>query len=207
VLSGGAPVAGHGGQRWHDARRSRGGEWVEEEERKEELLRWCAPLKAARGGGRWRRGGRNSGRETAAAKPWAWARWQPPLSKGGRRGLGAVRAVRLTLGANAVLYFPRIIQTGSNLKIENWCLTCSKNSQFLHVAGLGYYKHFSQLCQYPISNINRAKNPGSDSIFESLMNFKRDLNLPEKSGKFSKILSRLGLHKSEFTWDHLYARI
>jgi hypothetical protein len=117
VLSGGAPVAGHGGQRWHDARRSRGGEWVEEEERKEELLRWCAPLKAARGGGRWRRGGRNSGRETAAAKPWAWARWQPPLSKGGRRGLGAVRAVRLTLGANAVLYFPRIIQTGSNLKI------------------------------------------------------------------------------------------
>jgi hypothetical protein len=39
------------------------------------------------------------------------------------------------------------------------------------------------------------------------MNFKRDLNLPEKSGKFSKIPSLLNLHKTEFSWDHLYARI
>jgi hypothetical protein len=68
-------------------------------------------------------------------------------------------------------------------------LSCSKNSQFLHVARLGYCEQFSQLCQHPIPNINRAKNPGSDSIFESLMNFKRDLNLPEKSDQFSKILS------------------
>jgi hypothetical protein len=37
--------------------------------------------------------------------------------------------------------------------------------------------------------MSRAKNPGPDSIFEYLMNFKRDLNLLEKSGKFSKILS------------------
>jgi hypothetical protein len=40
---------------------------------------------------------------------------------------------------------------------------------------------------------------------KSLMNFKRDLNLLEKSDKFSKILSWLGLHKSEFSLDHLYA--
>jgi hypothetical protein len=58
-------------------------------------------------------------------------------------------------------------------------LLSSKNSQFLHVAGLGYYEQFSQLYGHPILNINRAKNPASDSTFESLMNFKRDLNLPE----------------------------
>jgi hypothetical protein len=31
------------------------------------------------------------------------ARQKPPLSEGGQRGLGAVRAVRLTLGAHSVL--------------------------------------------------------------------------------------------------------
>jgi hypothetical protein len=67
-------------------------------------------------------------------------------------------------------------------------LSCYKNSQFLHADHLGYYEQFPQLCQHPIPNINRAKNRRSDSKFESLMNFKRDLNLLEKSGKFPKIL-------------------
>jgi hypothetical protein len=93
------------------------------EERKEELLRRCAPLKVARGGGRWRGGGGNGGRETAAVKPGARARRRWPLSEGGRHGLGVVRAVRLTIRAHAVLYFPPIIQTGSKLKIKNGCLT------------------------------------------------------------------------------------
>jgi hypothetical protein len=35
----------------------------------------------------------------------------------------------------------------------------------------------------------RVKNPGTDSTFESLKNFKRDLNLLEKFEKFSKIPS------------------
>jgi hypothetical protein len=77
----------------------------------------------------------------------------------------------------------------------------------LHAAFLGYYEQFYQLCRHPIPNINRAKNPGPDLTFESLMNFKTDLNLPEKSSKFSKILSSLDLHKSEFSWDHLHARM
>jgi hypothetical protein len=42
------------------------------------------------------------------------------------------------------------------------------------------------LCRHPIPNRNRAKNPGIDSTFEFLMNFKRDLILPEKSDKFPK---------------------
>jgi hypothetical protein len=35
----------------------------------------------------------------------------------------------------------------------------------------------------------RVKNPGTDSTFESLMNFEWDLNLLEESDKFSKIPS------------------
>jgi hypothetical protein len=38
------------------------------------------------------------------------------------------------------------------------------------------------------------------------MNFKRDSNLLEKIDKFSNIHSWLGLHKSEFSWVHLYVR-
>jgi hypothetical protein len=58
----------------------------------------------------------------------------------------------------------------------------------LHALGLGYYEQFSKLCRLPVPNTNIAKNPRSDSTFESLMNFKMGLNLPEKSGKFHKIL-------------------
>jgi hypothetical protein len=45
------------------------------------------------------------------------------------------------------------------------------------------------LCRLQIPNRNKVKNPVTDSVFESLMNFKRDSNLREKSDKFSKIPS------------------
>jgi hypothetical protein len=72
------------------------------------------------------------------------------------------------------------------LEIENGCLTLF---QKLHVSRLRHYEQFSPLCRHPILNRNRVKNYGTDSTFESLMNFKRDLNLLEKSDKFSKIPS------------------
>jgi hypothetical protein len=59
-------------------------------------------------------------------------------------------------------------------------LTCSKKSQCLYVANLGYREQFSQLWQHQIPNRKGVKNPGTDSTFESLMNFKRDLNILEK---------------------------
>jgi hypothetical protein len=65
-------------------------------------------------------------------------------------------------------------------------LPYSKNSQFFCVASLGYLKQFYQLCRYPIPNRIIAKNPGIDLTFESLMNFKSDLTLLEKSDKFAK---------------------
>jgi hypothetical protein len=52
---------------------------------------------------------------------------------------------------------------------------------------LGYYEQCSQLCRHPIPNRIIAKNPETDSTFKSLMNFKRDLTLLEKSDKFPKI--------------------
>jgi hypothetical protein len=58
-------------------------------------------------------------------------------------------------------------------------LPYSKNSQFLHVARLRHYKEFLQLWRDQILNRIRVKNPGTDSTFEYLMNFKRDLNLLE----------------------------
>jgi hypothetical protein len=51
------------------------------------------------------------------------------------------------------------------------------------------YEQHSQLCQLEIPNRNKGKNLGRDSLFEFLMNFKRDSNLREKSDKFSKIPS------------------
>jgi hypothetical protein len=66
-------------------------------------------------------------------------------------------------------------------------LTHSKNSQFLHEAILEYSEELSQLHGLQIQNTNNVKNPGINSIFESLLNFKRDSNLLQKSDKFSKI--------------------
>jgi hypothetical protein len=39
------------------------------------------------------------------------------------------------------------------------------------------------------------------------MNFKGVQTLWQKSGKFTKILSQYELHKSEFSWVHMYSEI
>jgi hypothetical protein len=135
-------------------------------------------------------GGESGGRRGGGGEAVGMAKRRRPWLKCRRRGLGAdVRTVRLTGGPHVVLIFLQFIQNWLKLKIQMGALSCSKSSQFLHAARLGYYEQFSQLCRHLIPNINRSKNPGSDSTFESLMNFIRGLNLPEKSGKFRKILS------------------
>jgi hypothetical protein len=74
-------------------------------------------------------------------------------------------------------------------------LTSSKNSQFLHVGSMGYSEHFPQLHRHAAQNRSRVKNPGIDSTFECLMDFKRGLILQEKSDKFPKILLDLTFTK------------
>jgi hypothetical protein len=143
---------------------------------------WRGPRAAKMVGGN---GGGNGGRSRG------WTRQWLPLSEHAQRCLDAsVRTVGLTGAPHVVLIFFQFIQNRLNFKkLEMGALSYLKNSQFLHDARLGKYEQFFQLCRHPIPNINRAKNPGSDSTFESLMNFKRGLNLLEKSGKFPKILS------------------
>jgi hypothetical protein len=85
--------------------------------------------------------------------------------------------------------FFRLSKTGSKLKIKMYVLSCSKNSQFLRVMRLGHPKQFSESCRHQIPNTKRVKNSRTDSIFEFLMNFRRLLNLLEKSEKFSRIPS------------------
>jgi hypothetical protein len=91
--------------------------------------------------------------------------------------------------AHAVLYFPELSKSAQTWKLKMDVLTCSKNSQFFDDVRLGHYKQFSLLWRHPILNRIRLKNPRTYSTFESLMKFKRDLNLLEKSDKFSKIPS------------------
>jgi hypothetical protein len=88
-----------------------------------------------------------------------------------------------------VLYFPKLFKLAQTWKLKMDALPYSKNSQFLHVDRLVHYQQFSQLFRHPIINRIRVKTPRIDSTFESLMNFKRNLNLLEKSDKFSKIPS------------------
>jgi hypothetical protein len=124
----------------------------------------------------------------AAVKPWgkiAVAAVRMPVVQ-----LGAsVRTGSPTGGSRAVSVFSNLSKTGSNSKVEKAALSCSKNSQFLHEDRFEYCEQLSQLCGLEIPNRNKVKHLGTDSIFEFLMNFKRDSNLLEKSGKISKILS------------------
>jgi hypothetical protein len=147
-----------------------------------------APFIAAKGGWQWRCELRPGA--VVALKLWAW-------QSGSGHGPKAIGAAERRCSdkavdewAQAVLdFFSNLSKTSSTLKIKIDVLPCFKNSQYLYVANLGNYEQFSQFCRHQIPSRNRVNNPGTDSIFESLMNFKRDLNLLEKSDKFSKIPS------------------
>jgi hypothetical protein len=91
-------------------------------------------------------------------------------------------------------------------KLQNLVFHCRKNTQTFHEARLEYSKQLSQLGQLHILNTiyaiisNRLQ-------FETSLNFKGVQTSWEKSGKFTKILTQHDLHKSEFSWSHLYAKV
>jgi hypothetical protein len=107
------------------------------------------------GGNGGRNGGRNGG-ETMGGQ-------------GSSRGLYAV--------STAVSYFPELSKAAQTWKFKMDAVPYSTNCQFFHVARFTHYEQFSQLCRHLILNRIRVKNPRTDSTFESLKNFKRDLNL------------------------------
>jgi hypothetical protein len=89
---------------------------------------------------------------------------------------------------------------------SKWLPYIAKKIQILHGAILDSYEQLYKLCRLQILNRTYVTNLGTDSIFEPSMNFKGSILLGKKSDKFSKIPARLHLHKSEFSWAHLYAR-
>jgi hypothetical protein len=93
------------------------------------------------------------------------------------------------VGPDGFFIIPKLSKPVQTWKLKTHVIPYSKNSQILHAARLEYYEQLSQLCQHQIIKRIRVKKPGTNSTFESLLNFKRGLNLPAKSGKFPKIIS------------------
>jgi hypothetical protein len=110
---------------------------------------------------RWPRAAEPLGGEVVGAGKRWW-----PLFEGGQHGLtqlahGLDRETdtRGSHGFFIILEFPNRL---NSKKIKISALTCSKNSQFLHVGITGYYEHFCQLCQHPFPNRSSVKNPGTN---------------------------------------------
>jgi hypothetical protein len=114
------------------------------------------------------------GGETAAAVSWAWARRRRPLSE----EVGTVQT-RSARGSDRAadgwaprgFIFPIQPKLAKIWNLKQDALAYSKNSQILYSARLGHCEQFSQLFLHPILNKIRVKIPGTDSPFESLMNF------------------------------------
>jgi hypothetical protein len=110
-------------------------------------------------------------------------------------------------GSTRFTIFLEFLKPVQTCKFKIDVFQCSKNSQISHDSRVEYFEQLYKLYGLQITNINYVKNLGTDSIFESSMNFKGIQTFWEKSDKFFKILSWLDLHKSEFSWTHLYVRI
>jgi hypothetical protein len=82
--------------------------------------------------------------------------------------------------------FPKSVQI---CKFKTDAFYCSKKFQILCEVILEYSEHLFQLCQLQILNRNLVKILGTDSIFESFMNFKGVQTFWEKTNKFFKNLS------------------
>jgi hypothetical protein len=80
--------------------------------------------------------------------------------------------------------FPKLVQT---CKFKTDPFHCSKNFQIFYDAILEYSEQLSQLCRLQIPNGNHVKILGTDSIFDSSMNFKGVQTFWGKSDKFFKI--------------------
>jgi hypothetical protein len=136
------------------------------------------------------------GRSGGGSEAMGTAKWRWPWSKRSRHKHAVVRTRQLMGGPQRFQIFFNLSKTGSTLKIQNrlnfknqklylnpkipnFCMQIARNigNNFLNCA---YFKFQTE---------TKLKNPITDSVFESLMNFKRDSNLWEKSDKFSKIPS------------------
>jgi hypothetical protein len=75
------------------------------------------------------------------------------------------------VGLGGFFIIPGLFKPVQAWKLKKNALAYSKNSQISHAVRLGHYKEFSKLCQHPILNRIRVKNPGTNPPFEYLRNF------------------------------------
>jgi hypothetical protein len=123
-------------------------------------------------------GGVSCGRSGGGGEAVVPAKWQRPRSERGQHGWPCCLDKAADGWGPTVSDFFNLSQTGSTLnKNKMGALSYYKNSQFLHAARQQYWEQHSQLWRLQISNRSKVKNPVTDSVFESLLNFKRDSNL------------------------------
>jgi hypothetical protein len=127
-----------------------------------------------------------------------WWQRRRPWSKRGQHGRRRCSDTAADGWAPTVLdFFFQFIQNWLNFKNQNGCLILLQKFPILHAESRKYWEQLAQLCRLQIPNRNKVRNPVIDSVFESLMNFKRDSNLQENLINSPKFL--LDLHKSEFS--------
>jgi hypothetical protein len=165
-----------------------------------------APVRAS-GGWSGEARGEKSTRRCSSYSRVRWWRRRPRSEAGRAVWTPLFRQWRWQAGPTWFNNFPDFSKPVQTCKIKMGALQCYKNSQILHETRLEHYEHLYRLCLLQIPNRKHGKNPGTDSIFESSMDFKGVQTFWKKSEKFFKILSWLDIHKSEFSWAHLYVRI
>ena len=87
---------------------------------------------------------------------------------------------------------------------QNSCIqVCPTKFTFVNIKSRENFEEFPRFSPWGLNPFKIHRK----SKFESSMNFKRVQALWEKFVKFTKTLSQHDLHKSEFSWAHLYAKI
>jgi hypothetical protein len=132
----------------------------------------------------WRGGSVSCGGSDGDSEAVGTAKWWRPLSKCWWLGWAPLfgQGHRPVSTVRFQFFFPICPKLAQHVK-SKWMPYLANRNKVKNPGQL------FKLCGLQIPNRNKIKNPGTDSIFESLMNFKRDSNLLQKSDKFSKIPS------------------
>jgi hypothetical protein len=157
------------GAQWWCARRCNGGEAGGGERKRKGAPRWGSPFIAARGGGmkavRWRSHGWQNGGGSHNLDVIGTV-WAPTFRQWGWQVVPR--------GFRFFSICPKLAQPIKLKRMPSWLdlHKSAKNSPFLYEASFKYSKELYILCWLQTPNKNKVKNPRTDSILESLMNFK-----------------------------------
>jgi hypothetical protein len=163
-------------------------QWSNGGGRKRGAPRWGAPFIATRG----------SGTKVARRRSLGWQ------NGGGSRSLDVVGMVWAPMsgqwgwrvGPTRFHIFPNYPNWLKFTKSKRLPYLATKNPNFCMGLVWNILNNILNCVNFKFQTKTKLKNPETDSIFESLMNFKRDSTILEKADKFFKIPSWLDLYKS-----------